>query len=211
MHPFTDAEFEALIAPPTPTAARARAVVEEWSSPELVHHCLRSWVWAIALAESEKRAFDRELLYVAAMLHDIGLDTEFDAHAVPFEAAGGAVGWVFAAGAGWPPARCARVQQIIERHMWTAVDPELDIEGYLLETATSLDVGGASPERWDAAFLRDVERRLPRGDFTHHFASSIAEQAERKPLSQAHRLHASGRVLAGGDVWCGLEASTPLG
>ena len=197
----TPAEISSLCAPPTPTAAAAREVVTRWSSPQLVNHCLRSWAWCVALADAEGREFDRELLYVAAMLHDIGLDPVFDAQTVAFESAGGGVGWVFSAGAGWPVERRVRVQQIIERHMWTAVDPHDDVESYLLEAATSLDVSGTAPERWDAAFLRAVTAHLPRDGFTREFDALIAAQAARKPTTPAQRLDASGRVAAGGEVW----------
>lgn len=202
-----DVDIASLTAPPTETAATALAVVRRFSDPAMVGHCLRSWVWANALAAAEKRRFDRELLYVATMLHDLGLTADFDAHEVPFEAAGGSVGHVFAAGAGWSAPRCERVREIIVRHMWAAVDPDADVEGYLLETATSLDVGGADPQRWDAEFLRVVEQHLPRRGFTAHFDARIAQQAVRKPDSRARGLHDAGRVRAGGAVWAKLGAS----
>jgi len=66
------------------------------------------------------------------VLHDIGLVDDFDSHTVPFEEAGGSVAWVFAAGAGWPAERRARVSEIVVRHMWDDVDVTLDPESHLL-------------------------------------------------------------------------------
>ncbi|GLJ61337.1 cyanamide hydratase [Microbacterium barkeri] len=203
---MSPAQIDALIAPPTPVAARAREVLEAWSPPELVRHCLRSWVWASTLGDALGLPYDAELLYVATMLHDLGLVAEFDADVVPFEAAGGAAGWAFAAGAGWPRARRERVQEIIVRHMWTAVDPDEDVESHLLEVATSLDVSGVAPEKWDAALLVAVESHLPRGAFSTDFAQRIHDQAERKPTSSARRLDASGRIDAGARTWERLVA-----
>ncbi|MGC4174899.1 HD domain-containing protein [Demequina sp.] len=194
-------DVEALIAPPSPIAARAHEVATQWCSPDLVSHCLRSWVWAVALAERNALEYDAELLYVATMLHDIGVTENFDSHTVAFEVAGGAVGSVFAAGAGWDAYRCDRVAQIIERHMWTAVDPAEDPEGHLLEAATSIDVAGAGVDQLDAAFLRAVTAAIPRGEFTETFDAQIRDQAQRKPHSNALRLENAGRVAAGGDVW----------
>ena len=155
----------------------------------------------MTLAEAESISFDRELLYVATMLHDLGVTPNFDAHQVAFEEAGGAVGRVFAAGAGWTEDRQHRVAEIIERHMWPAVDKDIDPEGYLLEVATSMDVSGVSLERWDAHLRTQVVRELPRLDFSETFAYSIHDQATRKPASQAARLDASGRVVSGGEAW----------
>jgi HD superfamily phosphodiesterase len=194
-------DVDALIAPPTPTAALALDAATRWCSRDLVNHCLRSWVWAVALAERNSIEFDAELLFVATMLHDAGVAEHFDAHAVPFERAGGAVGWTFAAGAGWDAARRQRVFEIIERHMWIAVDPHEDAEGHLLESATSIDVAGAGIDQLDAAFLREVTAALPRGDFSSDFALSIHAQAVRKPTSNAARLDAAGRVDAGAAAW----------
>ena len=75
--------------------------------------------------------------------------------------AGGNVGWVFAAGAGWPPARRTRVSEIIVRHMWSAVDPAVDVEGHLLELATSLDITGSQQDDWPIELRREIVRRVP--------------------------------------------------
>ncbi|MFJ7287923.1 HD domain-containing protein [Curtobacterium sp. NPDC098951] len=194
-------DVDALLAPPSPVAARALDVVRAWSSPALVNHCLRSWAWAVLLAESEGHEPDRELLFVATMLHDLGVTPSFDAHAVPFEEAGGAVGSVFARGAGWDALRARRVGEVIERHMWTSVDPALDVEGHLLEVATSLDVSGAGFSRWKASDLGAVTAAVPRLDFSEAFHGLVHEQAGRKPSSSAARLDGSGNVAAGGTRW----------
>lgn len=197
-------DIDELLRPPTPTAALALEAIRHWASPELVDHSIRSWAWARSLGLSRGLRHDPELLYVAAMLHDAGVTPAFDAHETAFETAGGAVGWVFAAGAGWPASRRTRVSEVIERHMWTSVDPDQDAEGHLLEVATSLDVSGVAPELWDADLLRAVTARHPRGAFSGAFAASIHAQAARKPGSGAARLDASGRIGGGAEVWAGI-------
>jgi hypothetical protein len=202
-------DVHALLTPPSPVAARALDVVRAWSSPALVNHCLRSWAWASLLAPTIDLDPDRELLFVASMLHDLGVTPTFDAHAVPFEDAGGAVGSVFALGAGWDAGRARRVAEVVERHMWQSVDPALDAEGHLLEVATSLDVSGIGFDRWDAADLRAVTAAIPRLDFSTAFNGLVHGQAERKPSSAAARLDRSGNVAAGGRRWDELLASQP--
>ena len=73
--------------PQTAVAGAALEVVTAYSSPAVLHHCRRSYVWAAAYAVEHGIAFDAELLWVSAMLHDIGLTPAFDNHAVPFEPA----------------------------------------------------------------------------------------------------------------------------
>lgn len=190
-----------LLTPPTATAALALEVLGTWSSPELVNHCLRSWVWAQRLAQTMALDHDPELLFVAAMLHDLGVAPHFDALAVPFEDAGGAVAWTFAAGAGWSPQRRRRVEEVIQKHAMRSVDPLSDAEGFLLEAATSLDVSGSGAERWDPAFVRAVGLELPRLDFAASFGASMHEQALRKPHSEAARFDAGGGAARGEAFW----------
>jgi hypothetical protein len=178
--------------PTSPAATLALEVVTEFSSPALVNHCRRSYVWAAAYAVEHAIAIDAELLYVAAMVHDIGLVDAFDNHSVPFEIAGGSVGWVFAAGAGWPRERRVRVAEIVERHMWPSVDVEQDPEGFLLEIATGLDISGSHPEWWPEDLRAEVVAEIPRLDLATEFAACFEREAARKPHSSAARAMTNG-------------------
>ncbi len=149
-------------------------------------------MWAVSYGTRHGIGFDAELLYVSAMLHDIGLVPEFDSHTVPFEEAGGHVAWVFGAGAGWPVERRARAAEIIVRHMWDEVDPSLDPEGHLLELATGLDISGRHPEWWPADLRKQVVREYPRLSLRTEFVRCFQDQAGRKPASLAGRAVASG-------------------
>ena len=130
-------------------------------------------------------AFDEELLYVAAMLHDIGLVTAFDNATVSFDEAGGNVAWMFAAGAGWPLERRVRLSEIIVRHMWDSVDPAFDAEGHLLEVGTAIDISGRDPALWAPELRAEVLAAHPRLDLVAEFTACFADQARRKPDSSA--------------------------
>jgi hypothetical protein len=178
--------------PDTAVTAAAREVARSFHSPAFVHHCVRSYVWSAALARAEGTAFDAELLYVSAMLHDLGLVEPFDSHTVAFEEAGGSVGWVFAAGAGWPPARCDRVRQVIVAHMADAVDPAEDPEGALLSRGTGVDISGRGVDRLPAPLLAEALARWPRLSLATEFGGCFRDQAARKPDGTAARAMRSG-------------------
>lgn len=171
--------------PTTPAATAALEVVTRFSPPALVHHCRRSYVFAAALAELRAVAVDHELLFVATMLHDLGLEAPFDSHTVPFEFAGGDLAWVFTAGAGWPAGRRERAGQIIVDHMRSDVDPAVDPEGQLLALATGLDISGRSPDLWPAELLAEAVAAWPRLDLAERFTACFQDQAARKPDSTA--------------------------
>lgn len=180
-------------APDTPAARAALDLARSYHSPSLLNHVVRSWVWAEAFAALEGRTgFDHELLYVSALLHDIGIVPQFDNVALSYEDAGGHVAVALTAGAGWEAARRTRAHEVIVRHNWPAVDPALDVEGYLLEIATGLDISGARADDLPLDLRRAVLAAHPRLDVAAEFGAGVADQAERKPATQAHRLVAGG-------------------
>jgi hypothetical protein len=171
--------------PETLAAGAALGLVTAYCSPALVNHCLRSYVWAASYGLEHGIGFDAELLYVSAMLHDIGLVKEFDSHTVSFEEVGGHVAWVFGTGAGWPVERRRRAAEIIVRHMGDEVDADEDPEGHLLRIATGLDIAGHAADRWPSDFRSEVVRRIPRLSLGEEFLRLFEDQARRKPSSSA--------------------------
>lgn len=176
-------------APDTLAARGALELARQYQSPAITAHALRSWLWAEAFARIDGLGqVDHELLYVAAVLHDIGTVTAFDNHTISYEHAGGHVGVALTAGAGWPVERRKRVLEVIVRHNWPRVDPAMDAEGYLLEVATGLDISGARPEALPEAFRREVLSVYPRGTLAAEFGACVIDQAARKPDTAARRL-----------------------
>jgi hypothetical protein len=102
--------------PQTPAATRALSVAARFYSPALLNHCVRSYLWGATYAAAHDIAFDDELLYVSAMLHDIGLTEPFDSHRLPLRTRAD-LAWVFGVAAGWPADRAARATEIIVLHM----------------------------------------------------------------------------------------------
>ncbi|NUW45295.1 HD domain-containing protein [Nonomuraea rhodomycinica] len=191
-----------LVIPDTAACRGALEVAARYHTPSLLNHSVRAYLWAAAYARKQGIGFDAELLYVSAMLHDLGLTAEFDSHTVPFEEAGGHVAWAFCAGAGWSRERRQRALEVIVRHMWAEVSLEDDPEGHLLELSTGMDISGRRTELIPPGLREEVLARHPRLDIAKEFAACIAEQGERKPSS-----------LAGGFVRSGIAeriARNPL-
>ena len=176
-------------APRTQAAGAAYELAASCHSPALLNHVVRSWLWAEAFALlEERRDVDHELLYTAAMLHDIGLVPAFDNVSLSYEEAGGHVAVALTAGASWPAERRQRVLEVIVRHNWPSVDPDLDLEGHLLEVGTALDISGARSDALPPDFVREVVDTCPRLTLGDEFTAGVTDQARRKPTTAAHRL-----------------------
>ena len=171
--------------PQTPAATAALSVATRFYSPALLNHCARSYLWGATYASAHGIAFDDELLYVSAMLHDIGLTDAFDSHRVPFEEAGGDLAWVFGVAAGWPADRAARATEIIVLHMRDDVSSTADPESHLLQVATAWDVVGRRPEEFPLKARAEILARYPRQGFGGEFLACFEDQAKRKPRSAA--------------------------
>ena len=171
--------------PTTLVAEQAAEAAAAWCSKALMEHNHRSYLWAAARGADMGIPFDEELLYVAAMLHDLGLVTAFDNATVSFDEAGGNVAWMFAAGAGWPVERRVRLSEVIVRHMWDSVDPAFDAEGHLLEVGTAIDISGRDPGLWAPELRAEILAVHPRLDLVAEFTACFADQARRKPDSSA--------------------------
>jgi hypothetical protein len=176
-------------APQTQAARAAAELAASCHSPALFNHVVRSWLWAEAFGLLEgRRDVDHELLYTSAVLHDVGLVPVFDNASLSYEEAGGHVAVALTAGAGWPAERRQRALEVIVRHNWPSVDPGMDVEGYLLEIATGLDISGARADALPQDFVREVLAAHPRLALAEEFTTSVTDQALRKPTTAAHRL-----------------------
>ena len=178
-------KLDDLEVPATPACRAALEVATAYCSRALLNHSVRAYLWAAGYGLERSIAFDAELLYVSAMLHDLALVKEFDNHTLPFEEAGGHMAWVFGAAAGWPVERRRRAAEVIVRHMWDDVDVAKDPEGHLLEISTSMDISGRRTEDISPDLRADVLARYPRLGLGEEFIGHFEDQAKRKPLCLA--------------------------
>jgi hypothetical protein len=181
-----------IVIPETAASSAALETASEYLSPALLSHSRRVYVWAAAYGDEHGIKYDAELLFTAAMFHDISLVPEFDSHTVSFEEAGGHVARVFVTGAGWPTERRDRLAEVIVRHMWPEVDPADDPEGHLLSRAAALDIVGKNVDDFAPAFRTEVLREHPRLGLTDEFLTCFQAQADRKPASSAAQAIQSG-------------------
>jgi len=185
-------EIAGVIVPGGGAAEAARLVCAEYSSQALYNHAVRSYLFGARYAQARSLPFDRELFYVAALLHDLGLTRPFDSYAVPFEEAGGHLARVLTAGLGWPLQRRDRAAEVIVLHMRDDVSATEDVESHLLQVGTSADVSGVGLADFDPRFVADLLIAQPRVAFGTQFLELVTDQAERKPGCAAAELVAAG-------------------
>ena len=172
------------VVPDTAASGAALDLASAYFSPAMLNHSLRVHLWAAAHGTSQGIRFEPELLYVASVLHDIGLVPEFDNHQLSFEEAGGHVARAFATGAGWQTERAERLSGLVVAHMrGDRTDVSTDAEGYLLARSAGVEIIGRHADDFSPDFRASVLERYPRLGFVEEFLAFFHDQAERKPDS----------------------------
>jgi hypothetical protein len=64
--------------PDTSLVFRAIEYARKHSEPYLLNHVMRSWLFAVTLAQLDGTPHDAEVLAVATVLHDVGLSSAVD-------------------------------------------------------------------------------------------------------------------------------------
>jgi hypothetical protein len=170
----------------------AAKVLRRFSDPAIVNHSMRSYLWAAEHARAGGLDHDADLLYVAALAHDLGVAAVFDSLTVPFEEVGGALAWSLCLGHERFEAHAARVEEIAVRHMGTAVAAADDVEVFLLQFGTSADVSGARVDEFPPEFVAELHRAYPRLGFDDAFVGALEREAARKPGCSADQAVRSG-------------------
>jgi hypothetical protein len=177
--------------PDSRIARQAEELIRAVQPLFLTNHAFRSHFFAVALAERDQIDFDTELLYVASLLHDIGLVEEFDTGAC-FEEDGAAAATRLATLEDWPPERAHALAEAIRLHVATKIELGDGPEAFLLWHSTGLDVGGDRHSEVRPATVSTVLAAYPRLDFKEGFTHLIADQADRKPGCWAARAMQAG-------------------
>ncbi|MEM9695040.1 MAG: HD domain-containing protein [Myxococcota bacterium] len=184
-----------LVAPPdTRLAKEAHALVGRLTSPHIADHCARTFAFGAALAKLHRRPYDAELLYVASLLHDLGLS---HAHAgdAPFELRGAqaARGWCMEQGMARD--RADRVHEAIALHTSLGVNDRTP-ESLYVHLGAGVDVFGFHIEELPRTEVEAILEAWPRADFKERFIADLEKEAAnpRSPLRNLWRLGFASKI-----------------
>jgi hypothetical protein len=181
------------IAVPQDDVAAAAWRWAERSLPEyLLGHSVRSFAWGAAMARRERWSFDAQVLWTAALFHDVGL-THIGRNTMCFEIEGAEIARRFLVRQGMAFDAADRAAIAIILHMRPNVTHADGVEAVLLERATGLDVRGVGFELV-ADVRRAVTDAFPRGAFDRRFQAAIRREVEVRTDCQSARLFGDGTL-----------------
>ncbi|KAA0110800.1 HD domain-containing protein [Mycolicibacterium sp. P1-5] len=183
----TSIDPSSLTPPDSALAREAEAGARALLSPAVLNHSYRSFAWGAALAAVDQVAFDRELLYVAALFHDTGIPSPVPD--VDFTVRSAAMVRPVLAAHDVALADQEVVTNAIALHHTPGVDLSHGPEAFLLSAGAAVDVFGLRSNHVPDFVRSAVVLRYPRLGFKHEFAGLFRAEARRVPHGRAWYLH----------------------
>jgi hypothetical protein len=167
--------------PDTALAREATELVREAASPLLFDHSRRVFLWGALRGRQQGLAYDPELLYVAAMFHDLGLTERYGTSSERFEIDGADAARDFLVERGVDQSEAHKVWLGIALHTTPGVPARLDPEISLLVAGVATDVVGVGREQLPPEALDAVTAAHPRPDFKNRILVAFNDGMKHRP------------------------------
>lgn len=167
-------------APDSELTRKAAGLIEQVHSKTLVHHLHRSWWFAEFMGRARGLKYDRELLYIASLLHDLGFTKEYSADQ-RFEVDGANAASRFLLEHGYSQAKADLVWDAIALHSSIGIVEYKQPEVVLTSAGAVADAFGLRLNEITPSFVDDVIQLYPRIGMKAAFTEALAEVARKKP------------------------------
>jgi hypothetical protein len=130
-----------------------------------------------------KLKFDEELLYIAALFHDLGLVDAYHTETKRFEVDGADAAREFLKSHGIPGPKTDLVWEAIALHTTPGIPQYMRPEIALTNAGVLVDVVGIGHDEYTPEQRKQVIAAFPRGDFKNEFIKAQTCSALKKPLT----------------------------
>ena len=167
--------------PDSKIAREAAELVRQHENEMLFNHSVRVFVFGAMKGVRENLKFDSELLYVAALFHDLGLIDSFHTETKRFEVDGADAAREFLKSHGIPEPKADLVWEAIALHTTRGIPQYMRPEIALTNAGVLVDVVGFGYDEYTPEQRDQVIAAFPRGDFKNEFIEVQTCSALKKP------------------------------
>ena len=170
--------------PDSALSRRITQFIRDTESELLFNHSARVYFWAAIRGARLGLKYDPELLYAAAMFHDLGITDRYDDSALRFEVDGANAAREFLRGQGLPAADIEKVWLAIALHTTPGIPEHMHSEACLIQDGAGMDMAGRNYDRFSKDERDAVVSAFPRGErFGPRVIETFHDGLKRRPAT----------------------------
>ncbi|CAG9229714.1 Metal-dependent phosphohydrolase [Paraburkholderia sabiae] len=157
-------------------------LIRDTENELLFNHSTRVYLWGALLGKRKSVTFDPELLYVAAMFHDIGLTPAYRESELRFEVDGANAARDFLRSHHVDEADVAKVWTAVALHTTPGIPEHMHGEIALVQAGAGMDVAGRGFDAFTEEQRAAVVAGFPRGaDFAGKMIDAFHDGMKHRP------------------------------
>lgn len=181
---MTGNEISGVKIPDSKLAREITEFIRDTESDLLFHHSMRVYFWGALTGNRSDLGFDPELLYAAAMFHDIGLTSHYEHSHLRFEIDGANAARDFLRQRGISEGDVETVWNAIALHTTPGIPEFMRAEIALVQAGAGMDVAARGYDAFTTAQRDAVVATYPReADFKHRIIDAFYEGMKHRPES----------------------------
>lgn len=173
-------EIAGVTVPDTALVARAMEEARALSEPYLFNHAVRSWLFAVQLAELQDVSYDEEVVAVASLLHDLGLTKEYQGKR-RFEVEGADAARALARAGGMDDRRAQLLWYAVTLNAILSISPYAEREVGICTAGVGADYAGLLYERIPKASAARILAAFPRLQMKRRLNECLCGIAQERP------------------------------
>jgi hypothetical protein len=166
--------------PDTLLVARSMEEARALSEPYLFNHAVRSWLFAIQLAELQGFSYDEEVVAVASLLHDVGLTANYQGKR-RFEVEGADAARALAKRGGLDDRRAQLTWYCVALNATLSISPYAEPEVGICTAGAGADFAGLFIEQIPKAVAARIVAEFPRLRMKHQLKECLSDIARERP------------------------------
>jgi hypothetical protein len=166
--------------PDTPAISGAIEYAREHSELYLFNHVMRSWLFAVLLAQRDRMAHDAEVVAVMTILHDLGLAKAFEGP-LRFEVEGANAARAFARKQGMDDRRGQLIWDGVALNSTPSIALYKETEVALSTGGIALDWGGWGYDKLPRSQVDAIVDAFPRLEMKRRFTRAMCCIVETRP------------------------------
>lgn len=150
--------------PDSKIACEITQFIRDTENEMLFSHSTRVYCWGALMGKRNGLTFDSELLYAAAMFHDIGITPRYDESQLRFEVDGANAARNFLQGHGIPQGDIEKVWLAIALHTTPGIPEHMHPEISLVQAGAGMDMVGRNYDHFTDEEREAVIAAYPRSE-----------------------------------------------